>query len=301
MSASKPSSSITACVDDAAHAPPADQGQQRQPVEVARRVDAEGAARDGASPSSIGWSAATSAAITAPMLVPPTKSTSMPLLLQRLRRRPGGQSRARRRRPAPGRRRCGSACAPAAPCRAPAPGRMCTCSATGRRASQAAVPRGQRRSAGCSSTRISAASARGGRCTRQSVSIGVQRAAAAWHRPAAAVSSQWRLQRRVHGVGVASASSSTKSCVGLDFVQLQRDAAVERDVAAPLPLAAPGSPQRRVERAAIDHDARGRLPASCAASSSAKPRRSTPSVTGSRPIVTGAAQGCGCAASAGGE
>lgn len=104
-------------------------------------------------------------------------------------------------------------------------------------------------------------------------------------------SSQWRVQRCVHGVGVRSLISSTKS---FSDSMASSSSAMRRfsPASLPLPLAAPGWPSA-VSTAAESTTRPRPWRASCSASLSAKPRSSTPSVTGISPMVTGAAKGCG--------
>ena len=278
MSASRPSSSCSRAFDDAAQPLALDQRDQRQQVEVAGRVAAEGAARDRHHAVAAAGPRPPARPSPAPMLVPPTKSISMPRSAARATR-PGGRSRARRRRPAPGPtavrlcRRASRAMSRSSV------GRMCTWSATGRRASQAAVPRGQRSRPACSSTRISAASVRGGRvdqALRSRSSCSTRRLRR--RRPAAAVRRSGGCSGASTAWACASPSSSTKSCsasISSSSSAMRRFA--RRRCRCRWPRrAAPSAASSAAESTTRTRPWR----ASCAASRSAKPRRSTPAVTG---------------------
>jgi len=157
------------------------------------------------------------------------------------------------------------------------PARTCTTSASGRRASQRAVPTGATASAGCSSTRISAASARPGRPCSNACSVGCS-ATGAFASASSRISSAWRTQASVQGVGAVSAASSTKSCSA---------SASSRRAPMRCGELASGS------RPAVSAPSVTVLPcsASRSASACAKPAASMPAVIGTRAIVAGRSPG----------
>ncbi len=168
------------------------------------------------------------------------------------------------------------------------PRRRCTWSATGRRSSQALVLSGVRLSASCCNTNTWAASARGGRSMRKSVSMGCSRAGSLASASNSS-SSQWRAHRRVQALACASATISTKSFSASTWsstMLIWRPTSGLCSSSARKPKAC-SRVATHAESTRCTRPAAAMLAASC----SLNGVRSTPSVMAMRPVITGFSTG----------